>query len=102
MPVLIEGPEHIKGLAVEHEAPVLRLEAPKADASLDRIDNLVADNEFDDEIVKVGRFRRPSFSPRKGEGGLKSVRLDMIGKAPDRRAAAREGDLQSRVSGGAR
>ena len=36
MPILIEGAEHDEGFAVEHEAPVFRFEAPKADASLDR------------------------------------------------------------------
>ena len=87
----------VEGLAVEHEAPVLRLESPKADAPLDRIDNFVADDELNGEIVKVGRVRRPGFSLRKGERSLKSVRLDMISKARDRCAPARERNLQSRL-----
>ena len=49
------------------------------------VDSLVADDEFDDEIVKVGRVRRPRLQPGKGERGLESIRSEMIDQARDRR-----------------
>jgi hypothetical protein len=59
MPVLIEGPEHGEGLAVEHEAPVLRLESAEPDRASGRVDDPPVVNKFDREIVKRGRVRRP-------------------------------------------
>ena len=67
MPVLVEGAEHVEGLAVQEQPPVARLEAPEPDDPLDRVDDRVADDELDDEIVEVGRVRRPGLSVGNGE-----------------------------------
>ena len=102
MPVLIQGAEHREGLAIQEEATVLGLESAEPHNSLDRIDGLVADDELDDEIVKIRRFRRPWLSLRSGERRVESIRPEMIDQARDPFAAARQGRLESRPGCGAR
>ena len=90
MPVLIEGAEHGERLAVEQKAPLLRLKSPKSDHALDRVDGRVANEELDDEIVQVGRVRRPRQSVGKGERRVEPIRPEMIDQTRDRFAAARQ------------
>jgi hypothetical protein len=67
IPILIECAEQIEGVAVQEEASLLGLEPPEPNDPLDRIDNLTAGNQFNDEIVKVLRFRRPRLGLRDRE-----------------------------------
>ena len=101
-PVLIEGAEHDERFAVEHEAPIPRLQSPEPDDPLDRIHSLVADDELDDEIVEVGRVRRPWLSVGKGERRVELLRSEMIDQTRDLFASARQRRLESCRSGGAR
>ena len=78
MPVLIEGAEHDERLAIQQKLAVARLEASKSDDLLDRIDRRVVDNQLDNEIVKVRRFRRPRMSVGKGKLGVESIGLKMM------------------------
>ena len=102
MPVLIEGAEHGERFAVQEEPAVFRLESPKSDHPLDRIDSLAANDEFDDEVVEIRRFRRPWLSLGKGEQRVESIRSEMIDQARRQFAAARQRRLEGRRSGGAR
>ena len=102
IPVLIQSPEHIEGFAVKQEAPVLRLESAEPHDPLDRVDGRVADDKFDDEIVKDRRFGRPGLSPGKGEYRVKAAQSKVVDRARGEFAAARKRDLQCRRSGGAR
>ena len=102
IPVLIEGPEHVERLAVQEKLAVSGLESPKANDPLDRIDGRVADDEFDDKIVEVRRFRRPGVSPGKGKYRVKAAQSKMVYRLRDEFAPARKRDLQSRRGDGAR
>ena len=59
MPVLIEGAEHGEGLSIQDEASVLGLEPPEPDRPFRSIDDPTLMDDFDREIIEVGRIRRP-------------------------------------------
>ncbi len=92
----------VNGWPLSTRRPPFASKSPEPDDPLDRIDNLVADDELDDEIVEIGRVRRPWLSVGKGERRIESLRSEMIDQARDLFASARQRRLESRRSGGAR